>query len=373
MSKPLVQNLALETAFVSSGTVGVDAVLESTSSTKNPFALQAVMSVPLPSVKPASALECCDSNGVQIGVWPMHRGRMVPAISVMRSPNVPLYETASTPMIRAGHELEVMESFMRCLKGDSTLSTTIFAQSMLAEGPVWEALQNLADRHIIRLDVIEAWERSVMQRAVTGSAENYLKTLVSPQKRKTLRRKIAKLRLKGNLSLVITNDADVMGQAFDRFCKLEASGWKGERGTALLQHPVDAIYFRTLMITMARADRAFIAELQQKDHSISSGLFLTCDDEITFLRTAYDESLANLSPGVVLDAMLTTDIYNRPGFSLLDSSTDGAVSPGSMLWPQRRKMAHVVIDCGGSSTGARVVVGAQRARLWLKQKKNKLV
>jgi Acetyltransferase (GNAT) domain len=373
MSDTLAQTGLLKTSFTSGGEVGVDAAFERLGSTKNPFALQAAMRVPLPSGKAASALECRNSDGALLGVWPMHEERMLQAIPVMRSPNVPLYETASTPMICAGHELVVLESFVQKLQQDPNLSSTIFAQSMLTEGPVWEALQDLVSKNKIRIDIIEAWERSIMRRDVATSAASYVKTQISTRKRKTLRLKLAKLRIANDLELVVTEQVQSIKQAFDRFCQLEASGWKGKGRTALLHHPASVAYFSALMTSMAAADRGFVAEVQREGKAISAGLFLCCDDEIVFLRTAYDESLASLSPGVILDSMLTTKLYERDSFALLDASTDGAVLPGSMLWPQRRKMAHVVIDCHGGSTGAKALAGAQRARLWLKQQKKKLL
>jgi Acetyltransferase (GNAT) domain len=373
MSDMLAQTGLLKTSFISGGDVGVDVAFERLGSTKNPFALQAAMRVPLPSGKAASALECRNADNMVMGVWPMHEERMLQAIKVMRSPNVPLYETASTPMVRAGAELAVLKSFVQKLQQDPNLPSTIFAQSMLAEGPVWEAFQSLSSQNIIRIDIIEAWERSIMRRDAAVSATSYLTTQISAEQRKALRRKMAKLQIAGDLELVITDQASHVPQTFARFCQLEASGWKGQAGTALLHHPDNAAYFSALMTSMTAADRGFIAEVQCDAKTISAGLFVCCDDEIAFLRTAYDESLAKLSPGVILDSMLTTKLYERDNFALLDASTDGAVLPSSMFWPQRRKMAHVVIDCQNGSPGAKALAGVQHARLWLKQQKNKIL
>jgi hypothetical protein len=359
----------LETQYVSEH-AGADEILEKQSATKNPFALKAALAVPTPEVKAAGALECRDSGGMLLGVWPMHQSRMLKAISFMRAPNVPLYETTSTPMIVAGREEEVLVSFAQKLKTDPALSRTILAQSMLAEGAVWDALQNLASHKIIRLDIIESWERSVMKRDAAISAEDYIATHFSKSTSKSLRRKRAKLQENGEVTLRTIDDPQEIREAFERFCQLEASGWKGQQGTALSQHAKDAAYSRAIMVNLVKTKHAFIAELTQADKIIASGLFLRCDNEIIFLRTAYDERLSSQSPGVILDWMLTKELYDQPNFSLLDSSTDGSIAPETLLWPQRRKLANVVIACGGGSGGAYAITAAQRARLWLKRKKN---
>jgi hypothetical protein len=358
---------AIETRYVLEN-AGADEALEKQSATKNPFALKAVLAVPTPEGKAVGALECRDSTGLLLGVWPMHQSRMFKAISYMRAPNVPLYETTSTPMIVAGREEEVLVSFMQKLKTDPALSRTIFAQGMLAEGAVWDALQNLASHKIIRLDIIESWERSVMKREAAISADDYIATHFSKSTSKSLRRKITKLQEHGEVTLRIIDDPQEIREAFERFCQLEAAGWKGRQGTALQQHAKDAAYARAIMGNLVKTKHAFIAELVQADQAIAAGLFLRCDNEIIFLRTAYDERLSSQSPGVILDWMLTTELYHQPSFSLLDSSTDGSISPETLLWPQRRKMANAVIACGGGSVGAQAVTAAQRARLWLKRK-----
>jgi hypothetical protein len=362
---------AIETRYVREH-AGADEALEKQSATKNPFALKVALAVPTPQGKTAGALECRDSTGMLLGVWPMHQSRMLKAISFMRAPNVPLYETTSTPMIVAGREEEALVSFMQKLKTDPALSATIFAQGMLAEGAVWDALQNLAKRKIIRLDIIESWERSIMTRAAAPTADDYIATHFSKSTSKSLRRKMTKLQENGEVTLRIIDDSQKIAQAFERFCQLEASGWKGQQGTALQQHAKDAAYARAIMGNLVKTKHAFIAELTQADKTIASGLFLRCDDEIIFLRTAYDQSLSSQSPGVILDWMLTKQLYHQPNFSLLDSSTDGSISSDTLLWPQRRKMANVVIACGSGSTGAQAITAAQRARLWLKRKKNEM-
>jgi Acetyltransferase (GNAT) domain len=365
------QNGILDCTFVSCAT-GADPGLEYSSLTPNPFALEAAMAVPLPSGEKPSALECRDATGKKLGIWPMQRARMVPGIPVMRSPNVPLYETAGTPMIMAGREEAVLEAMVHSVRIDPSLPSVLFNQSMLAEGSVWNALQSLVRRGLITIEVIEDWERSILVRDTALSGEDYLMTQLSASKRKNLRRKTAGLTRKGKISLSVTRGETDILAAFERFCILEASGWKGKRKTAVFHHPTDAAYFRALMASMAASGHGFIAELVQDGRPIASGLFLCCGREMIFLRTAYDGRFAAFSPGVILDSMLTDHLYRTVGFDILDASTDGAVKAASMIWKQRRKMAHVVIDFTGGSASASGLVAAQRARLWLKRQKNRV-
>jgi len=352
---------------------GVGSSLEAAASTANPFALRAAMSSLLPDGRPATALECWDADGNQIGVWPMHIARPIPGMRTMRVPNAPLYETAGTPMLARGRELECLVSMMTHLRDDPRLPSVIFAQNMQAEGPVWDALQTMAAQQKISLEVIETWQRSVLKRPTAGTAEAYLAQQISSRKRKMLRRKRRRLEAIAPASLVVTQDPAHIPEAFHRYCQTEDSGWKGRDRTSLNHHPADARYFRDLLISLAMENHAFIAELVQSGRTIASGLFVLCAKEVVFMRTAYEEASAALSPGVLLDWMVTEHLYENTVFSLLDSSTDGAINANLMLWSQRRPMAHVVIDCRSASLTGKALTAYQRTRLQAKQQKIRLL
>jgi Acetyltransferase (GNAT) domain len=359
--------------FSSGAKTGVEESLEHASSTANPFALRAAMTALLPDGHPATALECWDEKGAQIGVWPMHIARPIPGMRSMRVPNAPLYETAGTPVIAHGREQAVLEAMIRHLRDDPRLPSVIFAQSMLAEGPVWEAMQMLALQQKIGLDVIETWQRSILERAHATSAQEYLSQQISARKRKMLRRKRRKLEAISPATLVVNKEQSDIPAAFIRYCQTEDSGWKGRNQTSLSHHPADARYFRDLLISLAANQRAFIAELVQSGRTIASGLFVCSGHEVVFMRTAYEETSAALSPGVLLDWMVTEHLFQNTDFTTLDSSTDSAINPDLMLWPQRRIMAHVVIDCRSSSLTGKALTAYQRTRLQAKQQKIRLL
>lgn len=354
--------------------------LERSASHPNPFAFSPALQPLLPrrgkaheggkasAGSMASALISTRADGTLNGVWPMNAQKHSGLLRIMRAPNVPLYDTDGTPMIVAGHERAVLKQMIAFLAADPALPKVLLGHSLIAEGPVWDALQWLSSLGLLRLTVIESWERSILEGGAEG-AETYFRRFSSARTRKTIRAKIRRLQEFAPLSLAIHKAVEDIPAAFATFLKLEASGWKGNKRTALKFHPDDARYSLELVTGLARTGRAFIGVLNMGERPVAAGLFLRAAGEVNFWRTAYDNDLSRFSPGKILDVMITDHLCSQPWFNRLDSGTDSAMDPTKLLWTQRRKMANVVIDCRGSTLAGHIVVITQRLRLWLKRRR----
>jgi CelD/BcsL family acetyltransferase involved in cellulose biosynthesis len=359
-------------SFVEGRYAALDAALEHSASHANPFALAPALEPLLPWGGKASALICMGEGGALMGVWPLNIHKPSRLLRILRSPNVPLYDTDGTPMIAAGQERAVLEAMVTHLAADTTLPKTLLIQSLTAEGPVWEALQALSMQGVMRMTIIETWQRALLERDGADSGEAYVARCVSHKTRKAIRAKKRRLEEEGPLALVVHNNAEDIPAGFETFLTLEASGWKGEKRTALRHRPHDARYSLELVTALACAGRAFIGVLKAGDRPVAAGLFLRAAGEVNFWRTAYDDALSKHSPGLVLDVMVTDHLLRQDWFERLDSGADSAMDPAKLLWAQRRTMANVVIDCSGASLTGTSLAAAQRLRLWVKRKKKDL-
>ena len=91
-------------------------------------------------------------------------------------------------------------------------------------------------------------------------------------------------------------------QDLERFLALEASGWKGGNGTAILQDPgAQELYTRFAATCDARGGLRL--QLLELDGAlVAADYTVVSSDGAYLLKTAYDERCAHLSPGLVLRA-----------------------------------------------------------------------
>jgi CelD/BcsL family acetyltransferase involved in cellulose biosynthesis len=82
--------------------------------------------------------------------------------------------------------------------------------------------------------------------------------------------------------------------------ELEASGWKGEAGTAILSTPETATFYRSLAEAFDARGELRTSTITLDGRLVAFELALVCDGRLYKLKNAYDESLRRLAPGLVL-------------------------------------------------------------------------
>lgn len=190
------------------------------------------------------------------------------------------------------------------------------ARSVLARGPSRLRMDVVALDHPASRHFVETLERAGYRPCVrfrehppfvdaTLDTEVVLQRL-SAKRRSNLRRAARRLEDLGDVSFEVHRSADGLDAVLDEVLHLEASGWKGERGTAVSADPRRERFYRAvtrwaaergwLLLTALRLDRRMIAfSLAFDDHAVVHGL-----------KLAYDEGFGKHSPGAqVLHRTLT--------------------------------------------------------------------
>ncbi|MGL5114706.1 MAG: GNAT family N-acetyltransferase, partial [Beijerinckiaceae bacterium] len=257
------------------------------------------------------------------------------------------------------------------IRADRSLPPVIILRACPGDGPVFEALALLESEGVIRLTEFMSWQRATLKRETAPDAERYLAASLSSSMRKRLRSKRRSLEEMGALRFTVHSDPATLQEAFRSFMAVEASGWKGENGTALLTRPQDARYVEAVLRALAQHDRAFVATLDAGARTMAAGLFLRDGGEVFFWKTAYDGALAKLSPGVIFDQFVTEHLFAQDWFRLLDTATDDSVDPATLIWRERRKMVSLVVDCAPGGWRGPAVVAALTLRQRLKGWKNR--
>lgn len=135
--------------------------------------------------------------------------------------------------------------------------------------------------------------------------QSVLRDALSTKKLKELRRQRNRLGDDDKVTFDIACEGETVAAAVDEFLALEASGWKGQRGTALDRHEGDRLFIREASRALAARGRFEVAMLRRGGTPVAAGIVLRQGRRAYFFKMAYDEALAKMSPGVQLTLDLT--------------------------------------------------------------------
>jgi CelD/BcsL family acetyltransferase involved in cellulose biosynthesis len=200
--------------------------------------------------------------------------------------------------------------------------------------------------------------------------KQYLANALSSSSRKKLRQHRRRLAERGALAFAIATDAAEVQNAFEAFLQLEASGWKGRQGTALLASAADATFARSMIAALASKGGVAIHALTLDDRPVSMQIVLRAGAAAFTWKTAYDEDVQDASPGMLLLEDYTAAFLADAGIAFVDScSYDDS---GFMAaWSERQAIVNLWFDArrGGSAAFAvtsRLHHGALALRMALK-------
>ena len=113
---------------------------------------------------------------------------------------------------------------------------------------------------------------------------------------------------------VLTEPAD-MAAAVERYGLLEASGWKGRKGTAVAAGTPQGDFYRDWLQAAAAHGEARVYELllsepgtEATEHTIAADLCVVRGDALILLKIAYDEAFERYSPSTLLRREFMQDL-----------------------------------------------------------------
>lgn len=261
----------------------------------------------------------------------------VPAL-VVSQPYLPL----GTPLLADGDAASAAGRLIDAA-GQAGAAMVVF-QSMHLGGPVAKAFRTaLAARGLEPAVRNEHW-RAGLDASI--EAETYLRAGLGAKKLKELRRQRNRLADFGTVEWKAASKPEEIGPALERFLVLEASGWKGRRGTALGQIPGDAAFIRAAAAASSRKGAFEICELLLNGAPVAAGLVFRSRQTAFFLKTAYDETHMRLSPGVQLTAELTRHFAADPAISFADSVAVADHPMIDHIWRERIHVGDFFVPTG---------------------------
>lgn len=269
------------------------------------------------------------------------------------------YAFLSTPVIAPEMAAEVMPAFLAAVASEKDMPRTLRIRDLDADGPAAAAI--LAAR--LPHTVLEGDQRPVATR------DAGLKR--SGSTRKKLRQDWNRLAATGKLEAVDVRDPAEIGAALEAFLEMEAAGWKGNRGTALLSDPTDAAFARRLIADMGAIGQASVALLKLDGKPIAAQVLLYSARTAYTWKTSYDPALAKFSPGTLLVDWISTQLLDSNAVDIIDSC---AVGNGFManLLSGRKPITNMVLSARhGFSPAYLAVAGYYRLRQTAKAFRNR--
>ena len=277
-------------------------------------------------------------NGDRLdAVMPMERtggfkGLPLPALGSWRHRHCLL----CTPLVRADGVEETLAALIGWLRADGDGASVVAFKYIPSDGPFHRALMATD----IRCVVMDGYSRPVLRRAKDG--ETYINEFISRKERQELRRRERRLQEQGNLRRVSLAPGGDIGPWIDDFLRLEASGWKGKEGTAMICSDANRRFLTETFIAAHKRGRLEMVgiDLDGKPLGRCTG-FLAGEGAYAF-KPAYDEAFAKYSPGIIAEVARIRNFHELPGLRWMDSFTDADNSVMSRLWKDRLTVQSMV-------------------------------
>ncbi|MGD0634664.1 MAG: GNAT family N-acetyltransferase [Beijerinckiaceae bacterium] len=301
------------------------------------------------------------------------RGRLAGLLPVMLPPRSRLFGPGfvrgfqnkqialGAPLLDEQCGMEAFEAMLTELSSrDSSLNGVILTE-IPADGPFFTAWRAYCAETGRSIAILGEHQRAAVFQRPHDRAGNFV-SLPKAKRRKELRRKGRRLGDLGKISYRSAATVAEVRVAVEQFLALETNGWKGRRRTSLLSSPSLATFTRTMTRLLAYEGRCRIDSLEVDGKPVAMGILLTAGKRAFFWKTAFDESVAHLSPGVQFVHALTQAQAEGP-----HDMTDSCAIPDHPMidhvWPDRLAMGEYIIELCVSSSSPGRFAAAMRAEI----------
>ncbi len=264
--------------------------------------------------------------------------------------------TLAIPLLDATRAEAALRALLAWAERGLPRSRGLVVSSLPADGPTARTLRAAAGPQRA-IAVLDRWDRAVLRRVDDGAGTPGLSAKGAKEARRQ-RRRLAEL---GRVAAVSAHGGEGLRQAVEGFLALEASGWKGVAGTALLDRAETTAFARTATAGLGARALCRVETLTLDGDPIAAAVVLRAGDRDFLWKIAYREDLARYSPGVQLVLEITAAQLRDDRVSLTDSCAVPGHPMIDRLWRDRLTLVDwAVATRPGRPIGFTCAVAAER-------------
>lgn len=225
------------------------------------------------------------------------------------------------------------------------LGVPLVLRGVPSDNPLTVALLKSA----ARVSTLKTWSRAALD--LTGDFDGWMIANFDHKRRKELKRLKARLAEQGTLVLEELGPNGDLAPHISAFLAVEASGWKGERGTAILNNEDAARGLAAGLAAMHAKGNVRFWTLRLDGKPVASLFALINGSDAVLGKIGYDQSFARFSPGVLLIIEATRCLFAEKGLTLADSNAIPGHPMIDRIWRDRISCMDVVVAgaCVGSA------------------------
>jgi Acetyltransferase (GNAT) domain len=275
------------------------------------------------------------------------------------------------PLLDRAEAAACLDAIVSHLRAEGGAAPILSLPMVPSRGPLFSLVSSFAARCGLAVANVAQYQRAALD---ATEADQIVTDSFSSKKRKELRRLSRRLQENGGISFGIAEDGEALNQHIESFLALEAKGWKGKNGGALLARPERAAFARAMLRRIAHEGRCRIYWPACGERVIASNILLLDADKAYFWKTAYEEDFSAFSPGLLLTLRMTDALLSDPGLSRIDSCAVPNHPMIDHVWRNREPFVDIMLACRPDAVVAlRGALRRERFRRWLRDQAKSLM
>jgi CelD/BcsL family acetyltransferase involved in cellulose biosynthesis len=251
------------------------------------------------------------------------------------------YAPLGTPLVEREAAEPVITAWLAYLAGNAKLPGLLLLPFLPEDGPFAVALAASLRRAQMPAAGFNEHARALLE--PQGDRSTYVEQALGARKYKELRRIVRRLAEFGALMFTVASEPAAVAAALEDFLALEASGWKGQAGTAADCDDELRGFVKNAIGALAVEHKVAINRILLDGCPIAAAITLRSGDNAWFWKIAYDETLARFAPGVILTASVTEQLAEDAAIARSDSCATADHAVINRNWSERMALCDVLI------------------------------
>ncbi|RDE08803.1 GNAT family N-acetyltransferase [Pelagibacterium lacus] len=265
-------------------------------------------------------------------------------------PALNLYQVGGIPLIARDQAQVAMLALLGVMSDGKGLPRHWLFPHVVGSGPFAVLARSIGKRLGLELSLATPYSRPFLTHEA-GDFASHVAEVIGRKRARDIERNLRRLEKLGRLEFERVSDAEMVARRVEDFLRIEASGWKGHKGTALLSSRTDTQFARAAFGGTGEASGlATIDSLLLDGEPIAVSINISAGATLFTPKCAFDERYRKYGPGMALEYKVVEAFFDQTEHRAMDAATtvDGHAVEG--LWGQSREMGTLVIGPRGPAT-----------------------